>query len=109
MGTNPAVFRRTMAGLRDAGIVQSGKGRGGGWQLSRPLAQITLLAVYEALGRPTLFAIGNRSENGSCLVEQKVNAVMAQTMREAQDLFTERFSALTLDQINPNSEEQAGA
>lgn len=109
MGTNPAVFRRTMAGLRDAGIVQSGKGRGGGWQLSRPLAQITLLAVYEALRRPTLFAIGNRSENGSCLVEQKVNAVLAQTMREAQDLFAERFGALTLDQIDPNSEEQAEA
>lgn len=30
MGTNPAVFRRTMAGLRRAGHVKSGKGHGGG-------------------------------------------------------------------------------
>ena len=52
MGTNPAVFRRTMAGLRKAGHVQSDKGHGGGWQLARPLRQISLLAVYEALGRP---------------------------------------------------------
>ena len=107
MGTNPAVFRRTMGGLREAGIVRSDKGRGGGWQLSRPLAQITLLAVYEALGRPTLFAIGNRSENGSCLVEQKVNAVVAQTMQDAQDLIAARFGALTLDQINAVPEEPA--
>lgn len=47
MGTNPAVFRRTMAGMREAGYVKSGKGHGGGWQLARPLDNITLLAVYE--------------------------------------------------------------
>ena len=101
MGTNPAVFRRTMAGLRKAGIVRSGKGHGGGWQLAMSLDQITLLAVYEALGRPTLFAIGNRSEQGNCLVERKVNTVMAETMSEATALFAKRFGALTLDQIAP--------
>lgn len=40
VGTNPAVFRRTMAGLRDAGYVKSGKGHGGGWQLAQPLNQL---------------------------------------------------------------------
>ncbi|HYE44453.1 MAG TPA: Rrf2 family transcriptional regulator, partial [Caulobacter sp.] len=30
LGTNPAVVRRTMAGLRDAGYVRSEKGHGGG-------------------------------------------------------------------------------
>lgn len=102
MGTNPAVFRRTMAGLREAGLVRSGKGHGGGWQLARPLGQITLLEVYEALGRPNLFAIGNRSEQGPCLVERNVNAVMADTMAEAAALFDKRFGELTLDRIAPS-------
>ena len=102
MGTNPAVFRRTMAGLRETGLVRSGKGHGGGWQLARPLSQITLLAVYEALGRPNLFAIGNRSEQVECLVEKNVNAVMADTMAEAVALFDKRFGELTLDQIAPS-------
>ena len=31
MGTNPAIVRRTMAGLRLAGHVTSGRGHGGGW------------------------------------------------------------------------------
>lgn len=101
MGTNPAVFRRTMAGLREAGLVRSGKGHGGGWQLARPLRQITLLAVYEALGRPNLFAIGNRSRHPDCLVEKNVNAVMADTMADAEALFTKRFSEITLDEIAP--------
>ena len=102
MGTNPAVFRRTMAGLREAGLVRSGKGHGGGWQLDRPLRAITLLAVYEALGRPTLFAIGNRRRHPDCRVEQRVNTVLAGTMAEAEALFARRFGEITLDQIAPD-------
>lgn len=101
MGTNPAVFRRTMAGLRDAGHVSSGKGHGGGWQLSRPLHQITLLDVYEALHRPTLFAIGNRRDHPDCRVQQSVNAALMHTMAEAQNLFVARFGDITLDQLVP--------
>ena len=101
MGTNPAVFRRTMAGLREAGLVRTERGHGGGWQLARPLCEITLLDVYEALGRPNLFAIGNRSEHAECLVEKNVNAVMVDTMAEAATLFATRFGEITLDQIAP--------
>lgn len=32
--TNPVVIRRTFAGLREAGIVSSDKGHGGGWRLA---------------------------------------------------------------------------
>lgn len=105
MGTNPAVFRRTMAGLRKAGHVRSGKGHGGGWQLARPLHLISLLAVYEALGRPNLFAIGNRSDRPDCRVERNVNAAMADTMARAEALFVERFGEVTLDTLAPGKPE----
>ena len=45
MGTNPVVIRRMMGGLREAGIVRSEKGHGGGWLLARPLAEVTLSNV----------------------------------------------------------------
>ena len=102
LGTNPVVVRRTMAGLRKAGYVRSEKGHGGGWRLTRPLGQITLLTVYEALGRPNLFAVGNRSRNPDCLVEKNVNAVLVDTMTEAAALFIKRFGEITLDQIVPS-------
>jgi DNA-binding IscR family transcriptional regulator len=37
-GAHPVAVRQTFAGLRDAGIVSSRNGRGGGWRLagSRP-------------------------------------------------------------------------
>mgnify|MGYP002032961949 FL=1 len=101
MGTNPAVFRRTMAGLREAGLVKSAKGHGGGWQLARPLDGIPLLAVYEALGRPALFAIGNRSEHADCKAQKRVNTALSGTMGKAESLFLSQFVQVTLGQLLP--------
>jgi len=66
--TNPAVVRRTMSGLREAGIVTSTKGHGGGWALAQNLDKITLLEVYHALGSPPLFAMGGDDAETSCLL-----------------------------------------
>ena len=101
LGTNGAVFRRMMAGLRAADYVRSEKGHGGGWTLARPLDAITLFDVYSALGRPNLFAIGSRSDQPNCLVERNVNAVLSGTMAEAEALFARRFGEITLDTLLP--------
>ena len=81
MGTNPVVVRRIMAGLRDDGYVRSEKGHGGGWVLARDLAGITLRNVYEALGRPALLAMGHRTDQPGCLVEQAVNHALGKASR----------------------------
>lgn len=101
MGTNPAVFRRTMAGLRNGGYVVAVKGHGGGWKLALPLSEITLLDVYLALGRPTLFAIGSRSDRPECTVERNVNGALKDTMAQAEALFVERFESVKLDTLMP--------
>ena len=71
-GGNGAVMRRTLAGLREAGLVRSDKGHGGGWSLRRTAAAITLGDVYEALGMPTIFAMGDRAQSPGGLVVQAV-------------------------------------
>ena len=96
MQTNPVVIRRIMAGLREAGLVRSEKGHGGGWTIGRPLAEITLRDIYAALGRPDLFAIGNRTESPGCLVEQAVNAALDDSLAEAEALLLARFGTVTL-------------
>ncbi|THF69198.1 Rrf2 family transcriptional regulator [Deinococcus sp. Arct2-2] len=96
LNSNPVVVRRTMAGLRDAGLVSSEKGHGGGWRLACDPAHTTLLDVYRALGSPTLFALGNRSERPTCLVEQAVNAALNDTLQQAEALITAQLQALTL-------------
>ena len=100
MGTNPVVVRRTMAGLRDLGLVASGKGHGGGWTLACDLDRVTLHDVYRALGAPEILAMGHRSEAPGCLVEQAVNAALADAFRDAEILLLSRFGAITLGRLS---------
>lgn len=96
MNTNPVVIRRVMAGLREQGYVRSEKGHGGGWVLACDLAQVTLRDVYDALGKPSLLAMGNRTEAPGCLVEQAVNAALGKAFDAAEALLLSRLGEVTL-------------
>lgn len=96
LNTNAAVVRRTMAGLREQGYVRSTKGHRGGWTLAKPLSEITLLGIYEALGSPTLFAVGQSEDAPACLMEQAANAATGQALEQAAARFSESLAAITM-------------
>jgi len=96
MQTNPVVIRRIMAGLREQGLVRSEKGHGGGWSISCDFNDVTLRDIYDALGAPEIFAMGNRSESPGCLVEEAVNASLDGAFEEAQRLLLQRLGQVTL-------------
>ena len=93
--TNPVVIRRTFAGLREAGILASTKGAGGGWRLAKPASEITLAQIQAALGE-TLVAFDLAEESPGCLVERAVNGTLAGVRREVEDLLAQRLSHITL-------------
>jgi DNA-binding IscR family transcriptional regulator len=109
MGSNGPVVRRTMAGLREMGLVRSEKGHGGGWRLSRDLAAVTLRDVYDALGAPSVFALANRHENPSCLVEQAVNAALADAFHDAEALLVQRLGDVTLAALSADFHQRLAA
>jgi len=96
MSTNAAVVRRTMAGLRKAGYVRSAKGHGGGWEIACDLGSVSLKDIYDALGRPTLFAMGVHIERPTCLVEQAVNRSLEGAFAEAEALLVGRLGNVSL-------------
>ena len=96
MQTHAVVIRRILGGLRDAGFVHSEKGHGGGWTIAKDLSAITMRNVYDAIGRPSLMAMGNRTEAPGCLVEQAVNAALDTSFRDAEALLLARFGEVTL-------------
>jgi Rrf2 family protein len=100
MNTNPVVIRRIMAGLRDQGYVRSEKGHGGGWTLACDFETVTLRDIYSALGNPSILAIGNKTESPGCLVEQAVNAALAQLFRDAEALLLARLGEVTLAMLS---------
>ncbi len=109
MSTNPVVVRRLMAGLREQGFVRSGKGHGGGWMLACDLSRVTLRDIYNALGCPSLLAIGHRSQTPQCLVEQAVNAALDGAFRDAEALLLARLGDVTLAALSKDFHQRLSA
>jgi len=97
--TNPAVVRRTMAGLRRQGYVRSDSGQGGGWRLACDLSRISLLDVHNAVGGPKLFSIGNDNSNPECGVEKVVNAALDGALSQAEAILLGRLADISLAQL----------
>lgn len=96
---NPVLVRRTIAGLREAGIVRSEKGHGGGWTLARALDSVTLADVYAALNLPAPFSIGHRRERPRCLLEQAVNRALDNALDEAEALLISKLASVSVAQL----------
>ncbi|RIK42355.1 MAG: transcriptional regulator [Chloroflexi bacterium] len=94
--TNPVVVRRSLAGLREAGIVTSTKGHGGGWLVARPPAEVSLREVYAVVGdRDDLLPVGDADPHG-CLIAATVTGALSGVYAEAEALLVRRLGEITL-------------
>ncbi len=109
LGANQVQIRRTMAGLREAGFVRSEKGHGGGWTIACDLAGVTMGDVYQAIGAPRLFALGHRSQDPDCLVEQAVNAALGETLDSAEKMLLKRLGRISLADLSADFHARAAA
>ena len=99
MDTNPVMIRRTLGGLRDAGIVSAEKGHGGGWVLARKIDAVTVGEVYAAIGPQTLFGIGPREANPRCPIEREVNRAVEGALADAERVVLNRLRSMVLADV----------
>ena len=99
LGTNPVVVRRTMAPLKDAGLVKSDGGAGGGWSLARPISGVTVREVYQALGSPPALAIEAAVDHKTCPVEQAVVLGLGDVLRSTEAFMLAQMQDLTLGML----------
>jgi DNA-binding IscR family transcriptional regulator len=99
VGTNPVVVRRTLAGLREARLVTSSRGPGGGWWLARDAAEVTLRDVHAALGERLLQGIdvaGPRPPGSGCRIQRAVAGTLDEVLDDAEALLAARLGRITL-------------
>ncbi len=84
VNTNPVVIRRLLALLREANLVRSQGGPGGGWQLTVPAERITLRDVYHAVEGRALFPLHASTPNPRCPVGRAIQAVLRGHYEEAR-------------------------
>ncbi len=75
--------------------------------LAKPLAEITLLDIHQALGSSSIFAIGLATDHPECLVEQAVNNALTEAFDAAQALLLTRLRSITLQQLADDFEQHA--
>lgn len=79
VGTNPSFLRGLISDLREAGLVETRQGKGGGSTLARPAGSITLHDVYLATETRPALKVHVPDCESPCLVarnmEQLLNSV----------------------------------
>lgn len=84
VGTNPALIRRLVAQLAEAGFVTSQMGATGGATLARPADRITLLDVFRAVESSVLIALPPNAPNPACEVGREITGVLERATERAQ-------------------------
>ena len=99
LASNPVLVRRILGSLRDAGLVHSTEGRGGGWTLARSPRKITLYDAYTAVEDGPVLSRHAHPPNDACEVGRHMQAVLEAEFREAEHAMEERLSRTTIEHL----------
>lgn len=97
--TNPVVIRRTLAGLREAGIVTSQPGSGGGWRLAGPPTAITLCDVFRAVESEQVLPLHPRSPQGACVVGRSICRALEGVFDAAEAAMIGQLATVTIADV----------
>ena len=99
-----AYLAKQMQLLRRAGIVESVRGKGGGYRLARGVDEITLLDIVQAIeGTTPAFRCTEIRQNGPCGLKRsqcKAPCEIASAFAAAEAVYREALRAKTLAAIN---------
>src|SRR4051812_19200918 len=97
VNTNPVVIRRLLGSLRDAGIVDSRTGVGGGWSLLVDPERLTLLDILRAVEpQDDLFALPRSEPNPECPCGQHIHGVLTEVYDKVQDGMSRQLAGITI-------------
>src|SRR3954447_11479762 len=94
-GSNAVHVRRVLGGLREAGLVTSRPGVGGGWQLVADPQTTTLADVWRVVhGDGNV--LGLRSADPRCPIGRSIQASLAAIDRQAAQAVADELQATTI-------------
>lgn len=100
VNVNPVVIRRLLQQLKKAGIINVKRGSGGAY-IEKPLDEITLLDVYnavECIDNGNLFHF-HENPNSKCPVGRNIHAVLDRRLDSIQQAMEREMSSVTLQDI----------
>lgn len=107
VNTHAVVIRRLLGRLREAGLVTSQPGVGGGATLTRRPEEITLLEVYHAVEGSQLFSLHQRQPDAECRCGRTIQPVMGKVFLRVESAMERELAGLTVAQVARDVEERA--
>lgn len=99
VNTNPVVIRRLLGTLRDAKLVTSQPGSGGGWRLMRSAGDISLCEIYAAVKEGPLFAQPPRSPDPHCMIGRHVQQALGGFLEAAEQTMQQSLAQVTVADV----------
>lgn len=96
VNVNPAVVRKEISILRTHGLVASKEGKGGGYVLGKPAAQIRLSDVYQLVNDAPLLGRAN-DPNPDCPVGKQINGHLKDLYRTADEAMMRQLGQITIE------------
>lgn len=102
IGTNPVIVRQILAQLKQAGLIDSRRGAGGGSVLARDPRQISLRQAYEAIAEENEGFIGRRAQEpgAECRVAPVIAEYLDDVFGEAEEALKHRLAAVSIDEMS---------
>lgn len=97
--SNPVLVRRILGSLREAGLVSSTEGRGGGWTLARASRDITLYDTYAAVEVGPILSRHPHPPSPQCEVGRHIEALLEAEFRDAERGLEQRLGRTTIDHL----------
>ncbi|KAA1425787.1 Rrf2 family transcriptional regulator [Nocardioides antri] len=98
--SHPVLLRRTLAPLRDAGLLEVvGRGPGTGWRLARPAEEISLREVNDLLGDDQLFALHPHPPKQDCPVGFGIPPTLAEVYEDVEGAVAEALARHTVADV----------
>lgn len=105
VNVNPVVIRRLLQQLKKAGLVNVKRGSGGA-DIEKPLDEITLLDVYEAVGcveNGELFHFHENPEQ-RCPVGRNIHALLDMRLKAIQRAMEQEMRSVSIQDIMDDAE-----
>lgn len=100
VNTNPVVVRRLLSELHRAGLIETVRGKQGGFMLARDAKNISLLDIYRAVnGDEGLVSIHDNPKNPACVVSCKLRGVLSKHLDKAQGVFERELGKVILADV----------
>ncbi|MCA6068626.1 Rrf2 family transcriptional regulator [Chryseobacterium sp. RG1] len=101
---NPAIVRKEISVLREAGLIVSKQGKEGGSQLAKNAGSITISEIYSVVKNTDVLGKKNQNPNPACSVGKEINNHLTRLFIETDELVVKFLGNKSLQEFSDQFE-----